>query len=220
MFHVRGLCRDRSRWGDIPTMTYQFSLPGFEPGSPSPSQSWQQRMDVFFAIYPPDNIAASLDACTTQLKKQNRLEGKPLGRRRYHATLCPIGVHSDLPQEVLDAVARAADMIAAAPFDVAFDRVESFPRRQGKRPMVLLGDDGVAGLVVFQRLLETALRKIGFPQWVTRPYNPHVTLLYDEQEIPRQTVEPVRWTVREFALVRSLIGRGQHVRLNQWQLRG
>jgi 2'-5' RNA ligase len=64
------------------------------------------------------------------------------------------------------------------------------------------------------------LQKIGFPRWITRPYNPHVTLLYDKREILQQIIEPVRWTVREFALVRSLIGHRMHVPLQRWQLRG
>jgi RNA 2',3'-cyclic 3'-phosphodiesterase len=215
-------------------MEHQLSFPALDLPSArrqpqamlprSPLRPWNaryQRTDVFFAIYPPDDIGADIDQRTMQLKTRLRLKGNPLGHWRYHATLCPIGVYSDLPDGVIDAVAAAAATISTSPFDVAFDRIESFPRRQGKRPMVLLGDDGVAGLVALQRQLETTLRKIGFPQWVTRPYNPHVTLLYDEQEMPRQTIEPVRWTVREFALVRSLIGEGRHMKLRQpWQLHG
>jgi 2'-5' RNA ligase len=51
-------------------------------------------------------------------------------------------------------------------------------------------------------------------------FTPHVTLLYDRRCIDEQPIEPVGWTVREFALVLSLIGKTQHVPLGRWQLRG
>jgi RNA 2',3'-cyclic 3'-phosphodiesterase len=214
-------------------MSNQLSFPEFDqrPASPRPQAlsalppsppppNWQQRTDVFFAIYPPDDIGAAIDVRAMHLKAQHALEGRPFGGQRYHATLCPIGVYSDMPSNVLDAVKAIASTVVSPPFDVAFDRVESFRRQQGKRPVVLLGGDGVSGLVAFQRLLEMALRKSGFPRWITRPYNPHVTLLYDKREILQQMIDPVCWTVREFTLVRSLIGLSQHVPLEKWPLRG
>jgi RNA 2',3'-cyclic 3'-phosphodiesterase len=185
----------------------------------SAPQPWHPRTDVFFAIYPPDDIGPRIEDYAKQLANQHGLHGKPLGRRRFHATLCPIGVHSYLPRSVLDAVVRAAATITVPPFDVVFDQAESFPRRQGKQPLVLLGGNGVARLVAFQRALEAALRRFGISEAAGRPYNPHVTLLYDERGVSKQKIEPIRWSVREFVLVRSLIGQGKHIALKRWQLR-
>jgi 2'-5' RNA ligase len=45
-----------------------------------------------------------------------------------------------------------------------------------------------------------------------------VTLLYDEHRVARQCVEPIAWTAREFALVRSLLGKSQYEVLARWPL--
>ena len=86
------------------------------------------------------------------------------------------------------------------PFVVAFDRAMSF-KGGYKRPLVLVGDDGVARLKLFQRELVSALDKTGIGRHKHRPYNPHITLLHDEHRIPDQPVEAISWIVREVVLV-------------------
>lgn len=49
-------------------------------------------------------------------------------------------------------------------------------------------------------------------------YTPHISLLYDDQCMAEQAVETIGWTVREFVLVHSLLGQGQHVPLAHWPL--
>jgi len=45
-----------------------------------------------------------------------------------------------------------------------------------------------------------------------------VTPLHDGCRIGRHVVETVAWTVREFVLVYSLLGRTRHVPLGRWPL--
>ena len=43
-------------------------------------------------------------------------------------------------------------------------------------------------------------------------------MLYDDRLVAWQAVEPVRWTVREFVLMHSLLGQHRHVPLARWPL--
>ena len=45
----------------------------------------------------------------------------------------------------------------------------------------------------------------------TRSFVPHVTLLRDKRRLlPSMPIEPVEWTVTEFVLVHSLLGKTTH----------
>ena len=46
-----------------------------------------------------------------------------------------------------------------------------------------------------------------------------MTLLYDVESVPYQPVTPIAWTVREFAIVHSLVGKTEHCILGRWPLR-
>ena len=45
-----------------------------------------------------------------------------------------------------------------------------------------------------------------------------MTLLYDRRMVAEQAVEPVHLTVREFALVHSLVRQSRHIELARWPL--
>ena len=65
------------------------------------------------------------------------------------------------------------------PFTVAFNCLTRFSKGDGKRPLVLLGDEGVGGLTALQaraRAWRCEMPGCGHRQ---QPgYTPHVTLLY------------------------------------------
>jgi RNA 2',3'-cyclic 3'-phosphodiesterase len=103
---------------------------------------------------------------------------------------------------------------------VVFDRVMSFRGKSGNRPLVLRGDDGLAALTAFQQVLGEAMMKAGLWRWAKPNYTPHVTQLYADRGIAEQVVERVGWTVREFVLVRSLLGQTRYIPLARWPLRG
>jgi 2'-5' RNA ligase len=89
------------------------------------------------------------------------------------------------------------------PFRVVFDRVMSF--RNGA--LVLRGDDGLIGLEILQQRLSDVLD--GRPRQARR-FTPHMTLLRDSRLVDERPIEPIGWTVREFVLVHSLLGRTRH----------
>jgi 2'-5' RNA ligase len=74
-------------------------------------------------------------------------------------------------------------------------------------------------LEAFQRVLGVALNKAVIEGDTTKSrYTPHMTLLYDDSLVMERPVETMAWTVREFVLVRSLLGQTVHVPLARWPL--
>ena len=174
---------------------------------------------LFFAVYPDAAAAARITTLAQALRSEHGLKGKPHVAARLHITLHHLGNHAGLPQLLVSAANEAAAEVAAAPFVLGFDRVASF-RRAVRLPLVLRGGDGVDALVAFQQLLGAALRKAGLAPWVHPQYTPHLTLLYDDRCVAEHWVDPIVWTVREFVLVHSLLGKSQHVPLARWPLLG
>jgi 2'-5' RNA ligase len=172
---------------------------------------------LFFAVYPDHAAATRIARLAARLREEHGLTGRPFAVERFHATLHHLGSHAGVPALLFSAASEAAATIAMPPFEVVFDRVESFPRR-ARLPFVLCGGDGVAGLAGLQRALGAALKGAGLAPLVKPDYTPHLTLLYDDRRIPVRAVEPIAWTVHELVLVRSLLGRGQHVPIARWPL--
>jgi RNA 2',3'-cyclic 3'-phosphodiesterase len=95
------------------------------------------------------------------------------------------------------------------PVEITLDRIESFPSRRAKRPIVFSGNIAPS--------LQALVRALA-PE-THRPFKPHVTLLYDAQRIAREAIsEPVTWTSHEFALMRSHLGQSKHETLARWPL--
>jgi RNA 2',3'-cyclic 3'-phosphodiesterase len=174
---------------------------------------------VFFAIYPDVMMADRLLMLAQQLRERCGLKGRPLRKELFHTTLFALPPSGKLTRERVAAAREAGDALAVRPFEVEFDSAMSFARALSKHPFVLSGDEGLGRWKEFQGLLGLASLKAGAVQSLP-PYQPHLTLLYDEQVVPRQRVEPIRWTVREFFLVRSIHGENRHEVLGQWALRG
>ncbi|SFC85386.1 2'-5' RNA ligase family protein [Collimonas sp. OK412] len=188
----------------------QLFLPGFE-APPQPTDR------LFFAIVPAPDAAAAIVRQRGLLRDEFGVTGKPIGIARLHVTLSHLGDYLGLPQGAVKAAMTAADSIRAAPFDVAFDRAASFHGRPRKRPLVLLGGDGLAALAKFQETLGRALEKAGFGK-ANPHYTPHVTLLYDNRLVPAKVIETIGWTAHEFVLVHSLLGQTRHIQLARWAL--
>jgi 2'-5' RNA ligase len=199
--------------GNDRTMTGQLSLPGLDPSQPPLDR-------LFFAIFPAVDAATCMMRLAQRQRDEHRLKCKPLDADRFHITLHHLGDYDGLPRGIVAAARDAAASVAMPPFGITFDRVVSFRGRPGNRPFVLCGSDGVAALMAFQQSLGMAMGKAGLGHKAEWHFTPHATLLYDDCLVTEQVVETIGWTVHEFVLVHSLLGRGLHVPLARWPLRG
>ncbi len=195
-------------------MTEQLSLDGFGT-STAPTDR------IFFAVFPDASARLRIGDLAQQRKRVHGLKGQPIALDRSHVTLFHLGDHLELRADIVTAARAAAESLVAAPFDVAFDRVASFRGRARNLPFVLRTDEGaegIAALMTFQKTLGEALKKNGLARWVGTQFTPHVTLMYDDEPVAEQLVDPIGWTVNELVLVHSLLGRKQHVSLARWPL--
>ncbi|MBS0482078.1 MAG: 2'-5' RNA ligase family protein [Proteobacteria bacterium] len=177
---------------------------------------------LFLGIWPGEVAVDELDQLMERLRRDGTIPGRTVDRDRLHVTLLHLDDFVDqIPPSLITAVQTAAASLQFKPFDVAFDRVCCTAKH-----VLLFPSDALAELQEFRAALRSALLAQGVStllsakarQAIGRPYNPHVTLSYNPGSAPEKQVEPIRWTVRGFHLVESLLGRHQHIRLNSWAL--
>jgi len=192
----------------------QLSLMGFE--APPPAVPTDR---LFFALQPSMAACEQITALGKVLSETHGLHSKLIAPERLHITLHHLGDHAGVPADVVEAAGRAAVRLACSPFEVVLDRAMSFRMRRDKAPFVLRTAEGQdSALMDFQRELGLAMAREGLGHSVDVRFTPHVTLTYAPRELPESPVEPVRWTVREFVLIHSLLGKTQHRVLGRWSL--
>jgi RNA 2',3'-cyclic 3'-phosphodiesterase len=172
---------------------------------------------LFFALLPDADAAARIADLVERFRASHGLTG---ALRPLHITLCDL-ILRETTQRTLEVASRVAASVVGAPFRVSLHRVMRFGggrnARKDKRPFVLAGDDGVAGLTQFRQSLCLELRKANLTKWSAN-FTPHLTLLYDNPLPDDQDVLPIAWTVQEFVLIRSLVGQTTHEILGRWPL--
>ena len=166
---------------------------------------------LFFAVWPDAAGAAALAALAGRLAAE--AGGRPMPESKIHLTLVFLGA---IEEAARAAAVETADAMKAPPFDFSVDLTGSFRRARvawaglSRPPRELLA---------LQAMLESGLRGRGFAL-DGRPYVPHVTLVRNAaRSIGSSAIEPVRWRVDAFTLVRSETGTGRYVVEERWGMR-
>ncbi|MGA9342844.1 MAG: RNA 2',3'-cyclic phosphodiesterase [Rhodanobacteraceae bacterium] len=173
---------------------------------------------LFFAVFPDGDTAARIVHLASSLRDRLGLKGKPIRAERLHATLHFLGNYAGLPPDLVTSAIAAARRVEYPAFDVAFDRVGSFPGRRN-RPLVLRDIAEVTAFGELEQALVGQLELAGIARVEDRPFTPHLTMLYDEKTIASRSVEQIGWRVREFVLVHSLVDRGDYRILGRRELK-
>jgi 2'-5' RNA ligase len=133
---------------------------------------------------------------------------------RLHFTLHHLGDYDIEHNGIVETARSAGASVTAGCFAVELDRATNFGGM-----FVLTGGAGVAELKNFQRALGQSMTLAGLGKHVQKNFTPHVTVLYGDNDRREIAVEPIRWTVREFVLIHSLLGETKHTVLGRWNLR-
>lgn len=192
-------------------LSMQDSLPGLDQRS--------QTDRLFFCLFPPPLACDAIAGTADDLRAEHSLTGRPVEPKRLHVTLHHLGDHIDAREDIVQAASGAASRIALAPFEFSLWSASSFAGREGNHPCVLLGPEERQPVHGLWRELSNQLMAAGLGRYLKREFTPHVTLLYDKRVLAPQAIDAIEWTVRDFSLVRSLLGQGRHQVLGTWPLR-
>jgi 2'-5' RNA ligase len=173
---------------------------------------------IFFAIRPTPEAAERISRLAAEFRKRYSLTGQPVAPEHLHISLNFVGQFAEPDRQVIDRAKAAVAEVAMPPFVVALDRVGSWGRGDGPKPMVLRGDDGVIGANLLHEQIHAALARAGSVGKAEPQIAPHLTLLRDKAEAPMQFIDPVTWAVEEFVLLDSVRGQGRHALLGRWRL--
>jgi 2'-5' RNA ligase len=167
------------------------------------------RHRVFFALWPDDATRSAMSRATREAVRMSG--GRAIAKERLHLTVAFLG---ELTAAGVD-VARGVPPISVGPFELVLDAVGVWPE---SKILWLAPSAPPAALVELEARLWDALVEVGF-HGEERVYRPHVTLARRARAV-EAAVEPVRFDVRELALVESFpAGRNVHYEvLERWPL--
>lgn len=194
-------------------MSDQMSLDGFEPKA-------RRLYNLFLALMPDGGAASRAQALAMSLGQSQGVAVKAARTARFHVTLFHVGNFLDeVPAATMSAVRQTAQRMAAAPFDVAFDKVGSFKGKPGRLPIVLLGAAS-SGLMSFQADLDQKMKRAGLTHGEHHhQFTPHLTLFYGRSPVQVQPIDPITWQAQDFVLIRSVVGEGVYIEEGRWPLR-
>jgi 2'-5' RNA ligase len=195
-------------------MSEQLSL--FEiPRRNSPKYS------LFLALFPDPRTARNIINLGNAIRRERGMRGRLRPVSHLHVSLCGFDGDADVREavvEFIDSICKAV-VPSMSPFEICFNQVLSFQNRAGNHPLVLHRDNHDDGAIIrLHGLLHAELAKYAFSNRPHQKFNPHVTLLYDERQLPVKPIEPVCWTVKEIVLVCSEIGATKYQYLRRWAL--
>lgn len=176
-----------------------------------------QKERIFFACVPDGEVARRIHSFATALKSDRKLEGSVILPEHLHVTLFHLGDWPALPEEIVNLASAAASQVNLPVFDVTLRRAESFRNSTGVFPLVLTGDD--APWRPLHDALGASLKDAGLSGATRGEFKPHMTLAYDKQRLKPFAIPEVEWTVRDFVLIHSRLGKTAHVHLGRWPLR-
>lgn len=149
---------------------------------------------LFFALW-PDEVTRQRISSTQQILG---MQGRAVARKNLHMTLVFMG---EQPDDMLDAIALAADGVNIALFRLELDDIQVWTKTgiTGLCPL-----NPPVELSSLQSDLQHALASIGLAR-EKRQYRPHVTLARNTQASLAgfSRIEPVSWSVDGFSLVES-----------------
>jgi 2'-5' RNA ligase len=164
----------------------------------------------FFALMPDEVTARRIHAFA-----EGQFGEKGIMRTdRLHVTLAITADFNAAYPALAEALCRAGDAVAAAPFDLLLEQLSRARETAALRPA-----HGLPPLRALQDSIARAMAAQGVPMRPDWRFNPHVTLMYRKGDpmLPRP-VENFGWAVREFVLVESLVGLTRHNVIGRWTL--
>lgn len=165
----------------------------------------RSRNPLYVMAKPPPEARAQI----TALPRNDPSRGPEL----LHVTLLTLFDLHYAPPEWLGQVIAALDSFSAAPFPLAFDRIEN------RKAVTLRTRAPLAEARAFQAALVRHLLEAKAPMMLGTTPEPHVTINYRGDRQGSQKMPPIGWTVDGIILMESVVGKTMHVEHGRWPLR-
>jgi len=165
---------------------------------------------LFFALWPAPALAHSIAAAVAGIARDRGISGRAVPAAQAHLTLLFLGPVGGASEARL---AEAAAAIRLPGFELVLDQVGCFYRSR----VLWAGPQRIPPplLDLWERLRDAA-EAAGVGQDY-KPLVPHVTCLRDIRDRIRPvSIAPLRWAVRDFALVHS--SESQYHVVSHWPL--
>ena len=173
---------------------------------------------VFFALMPDADEVDRFDCAVQQFDRLRKTPRQWLRPDLFHVSVRAVG---NGPRGWSRRVAGAqlvASTIRAPAFDVIFGHIRTFEplgsTESRNRPLVLTGES--SGLLRLHGALSMAMGHRGEETGLA--IVPHLTLAYGGPAVAERQIEPIRWSVKEFALVHSRRRPWRYEVLGRWPL--
>ncbi len=192
----------------------------FGPVSPVKNKP-REGSSFFFALIPPTQALTEIIEAGERFRQSHRLIGSRVDADRLHMTLCPLGRAERLLRPYEAALLEAAADVHMGRFEVVLDTAMRFSSRQdGQYPFVLCADDASGkSLARLRRGIAEAQLRVGLYVPGVSHFLPHITLLYGHHTgAMQESMPPIAWEVREFALIRSFFGQSRYEIVDRWPL--
>jgi 2'-5' RNA ligase len=172
--------------------------------------------NLFYAIMPDVVVGRMIHRRAIASRRKYGFSGAAIPPERLHVSLHGLGYfESAPPPAIIEAACTIGASMTFPSFSVTFDNALSFQHPKS-RPYVLTGGAGLDPLRMFHAKLGDALTGVRIK--ISRSFTPHLTLLYDAEQIPPHAISPVSWMVSELVLVRSFVGQSRYEIAGRWQL--
>ncbi len=171
---------------------------------------------LFFALWPDDATRTALADAARKLQARLQPGGRIERAERLHATLLFLG--DAVPGSEETAAMQIASLLKADPFTVTIDRAGTFSRRS---KLWWLGSSQASrDAIALHDALRARLRVAGV-SYDLKTFTPHVTILRDAgKPLAPTPIEPIRWPVTDFVLVRSQLAPqpAEYRVIGRWKL--
>ena len=175
-----------------------------------------QKERVFFAALPDEKTCGRIHGFAEAQRREKGFTANLILPEHLHVTLFHLGDWPKFPEEIVNLALGAASQVNSPAFEVAFGRAESFRTSTGLYPFVLTSDKAPWRALYEKLALE--LRNAGLGGATRGDFQPHITLTYDKIRAKPFAIEPIVWTVRDFVLIHSALGKTSHAHLGRWPL--
>lgn len=185
----------------------------------TPDANSAARETFFFALYPPFEIAKAIADLSSRMFAAGELTGSRMRRERLHVSLNNLSGGPLPSSSILAKACNAASQVRAPSFVLALNQAVSFESKTNPKPRVLVGDEGVIGVIMLHGAIHEALARAGLMRRAERKFTPHLTLSREDGMRPDQMIEPISWRAHDFCLIAASPG-ARHEVLDRWPLQG